>query len=109
MGMTLAEKSARITCVACAVASDKVKITKLGEDIKVEPADLLEQTFAAVLISQPAQIETFKKAVCELLPLNQKGRKAIQASVMARTIDPQKRIKLFSRFLEALMAEQEAV
>ena len=105
MTMTLAEKSARITCTACSIATSKVRIVSF-DPFQVDPLDVLDTTFKDQNITE-TQVEIFKRAAAELIPSNQKGRQIIQAKVLAQAIDSKKKIMRFSRFLEACLAEQE--
>lgn len=105
MTLTLAEKSARITCVACSIATTKVRIVSF-DPFEVEPKNVLDTTFAAQHITG-TQVDVFKKAVADLIPSNQRGRKDVQSKVLAQAIDSKKKIMRFSNFLEGCLAEQE--
>jgi len=100
MTETLLQQAAKITCVACSVATNSVHVTSFSPFI-VAPADLLEKTFAEIRIDDDARIAIFQKAVAELSP------EEARPDVLATAVQPSAAIEDYVKFLQAVLAKAE--
>jgi hypothetical protein len=106
MANTIPERAAKITCVACSIATKKVSIKSLDPFV-VSPADVLDRTFKDISIKAESVVEVFKKAAAELLPADQKGRAQIETRILNQKIDTGKKVSKFADFLAGLIFQQE--
>ena len=97
---SLLAQAAKITCTACAVATDFVHVTSFSP-FAVVPADLLEKTFAAVRIDDDARLAVFQKAVAELSP------NGASPDVLGTAVTPTAKIGDYVKFLQAVLAKVE--
>jgi hypothetical protein len=106
MANTIPERAAKITCIACSIATKKVNI-KSFDPFVVAPADVLDRTFKDISIKAESVVEVFKKAAASLLDKDQKGRAEIETRILNQKIDPAKKVSRFTDFLSGLLFQQE--